>query len=314
MEDKLIKEVFIEMKKKLPKAGRCLEQDDIARYVEGIMDEEGAKKVKKHLVQCSKCYDEIVSLTVASNKVDTLSIEEALPEASEKQIQRASALAGDKSKFERKYHFKESISTNLENITQSIREFFGFGWIMQPIPVAVRSGVVAFLVILIVSTTYIFYQGTQGINVQMDVIGKTRGASERGVPGEELVPKVIKERDTLYSGDFFQINFEIDQDAYVCVVLYGSSGKLQQLYPDPNIEALQKTKANIKYSVPQEERKWFKLDKNIGKERVFILASNEPISNLQEIFDSSKGLNEKPFLKAFENRGITVTTRSFNHK
>lgn len=324
MEDELIKKTFKEMKKRLPKADRCLDEDDLTRYVEGIMDEEEAKRIKEHLIQCPKCCDAAVSLTVALNKVDTLSVKSALPEASEKQIRRASALVSDRNKYKREYSLTESISSNLERITQSIRDFFSFGWVMQPIPVAVKSGVVAFLIILIVSTTYLYYQregkmiSEEGTTIpfllQMDVIGRTKVASERGIPGVETIEKIIKEGDTLYSDDHFRVELKINKDAYVYVVFYDSSGKLQQLYPDPNIEDLKKTKANIKYSIPQEESKWFKLDKNIGKETVFILASNEPISNLQELFDSTKGLKEKQFLKEFENRGITVTTRSFNHK
>jgi hypothetical protein len=253
---------------------------------------------------------------VASNKVDTLSIEEALPEASEKQIQRASALADDKSKYKKKYHFKESISTNLENITQSIREFFSFGWIMQPIPVAVKSGVVAFLVILIVSTTFIYYQGSKEIVVQMNVMGNTRGASERGIPGEKLIPKDINEGDTLYSGDFFQINFEIDQDAYLYVLFHGSTKNLQQKHPDPQVKVHQKTKAKTKYIIPQTEGKLYRLDENTGTETIFILASSKPINNLQEIIDDASGLAKEEIIEMIKtkNKRITVETRSFEHK
>jgi len=45
----------------------------------------------------------------------------------------------------------------------------------------------------------------------MEVIGKTRVITTRGTPGEEIVEKIIREGDTLYSNGYGRINFELDK-------------------------------------------------------------------------------------------------------
>ena len=309
MEDELIKKSFKEMKKKLPKGGKCPDEDDLARFAEGIMDEGEAKKIKEHLLLCSKCCDDYATLTMALNKVDSFPPEEDLPEVSDKQMKRVYAIADDKDK--KRHSPSGTISSNLENITQSIKDFFSFDWRMQPIPVAVKSGAMAFLVILIISTSYVYYQQGDEIILQMDVIGKVRVTSERGIPKEEIIEKIIKEGDTLSSGDHFQIKFGLDQDAYVYVLIYDSVGKL---YPAPEVEIPLKVKGKEKHTILPDEKRGYKLGDNIGEETVIILASDKPIRNFQETLNSFQGLPLEQVLKALKTKATVVKTLSFKHQ
>ena len=115
MEDKLIKEAFSERKEGLPKTGECPDEAELARFLEGIMDGKEAKGIEEHLVSCSTCCDYVVSL----NKVINFQAEERLPEVPDEQIKQISALVKEK----KGYSFSESISNNIEQITQSIKDF-----------------------------------------------------------------------------------------------------------------------------------------------------------------------------------------------
>ena len=86
MDDKLIKKVFKSMMSEMPAQGKCLEEADLCRFVEGLMDEGETKEVEKHLVSCPTCCDYVVSL----NKVMHFPEEEPLPEVPGEQLKRAS--------------------------------------------------------------------------------------------------------------------------------------------------------------------------------------------------------------------------------
>ncbi len=305
MEDKLIKDVFKGMKKELPKHGECPDETDLACFEEGTLDERERERIEKHLISCSKCCDYVVCL----NKVIHFSEEESLPEIPTGQLKKVSALVKGREKEVR----TKDIASSLTGIIQSMREFFDFSWIAQPIPVAVRSGALALLVLLIVSTTFLYQQQGAPISVTMEVIGKTSEIATRGTAGGETIEKIVKDGDTLYSDDYCRINFETDQDAYAYVLYYDSTGNLHQLYPDPDTEIPQKVKGNTAYTIPEGENKWFQLDNRSGTETVFVLASSKPISNLKEMFAAVQGKSAEEVLEVFKSKANVLKTLSFNH-
>ena len=300
MENDIVKKEFKEMKNGLSKTGKCPDEADLARFTEGIMDEKESEGIEEHLVYCSKCCDYVVSL----NKVLQFQAEEELPEVPAWQVRRVSALVEDKKKRIR----KKGTTTILEDIDRSIREFFSFDWMAQPIPVAVRSGALAFLLVVVISTSFFYYR-TPSLGLHMEVMGKSGAVSAmRGTP------KIIKEGDTLFSNDYCRINFQLEQDAYAYVIYHDSSGKLHQLYPDPALAIPQKTKANTKYILPKEEENWFKLDENAGTETVFMLASKKPISGLKETFDIVQDSRKEEILEVFKDKAPVVQVLSFKHQ
>ena len=306
MEDKLIKETFKEMKKGLSKIGKCPDESDLACFEEGSLDESEREKIEKHLISCSKCCDYVVSL----NKVIHFSEEERLPEIPTGQLEKASALVKGREKAVR----TNDMASSLTEIIQSIKEFFSFDWIAQPLPVAVRSGALAILLLLIVSTTFIYYQQGKDVGLHMEIIGKTGSVATRGTPGGETIEKIVKDGDTLYSDDYCRINFELDQDAYAYVLYYDSSGNLHQLYPDPDTETPQKVKGKMTYTIPSGENDWFQLDDRSGTETVFVLASNKPISDFKEMLGAAQGKSAEEVLDAFKRRTTVLKTLSFNHQ
>jgi len=308
MEDDLIKKTFKEMKKGLPETVKCPEQVDLALFSEGIMDEEEADRIAEHLFLCSKCCDYMVSLS----KITYFSAEERLPDVAEEQLEQVSALVKDR---EREFRLK-GISDSLVQAAQFTKELFNFDWIRQPIPVAIKSAALALLVVLMVSTTYFYYQEKGDVvplSVQMEVIGKVGVISKRGIP-EASVERILKEGDTLYSNDYCRINFKLARDAYAYVVYYDSKGRLHQLYPDPALSIPHKVRGNRKYTIPPEEGNWFKLDDSIGTETVFVLASDKPISGLKETIPTRQGLNVEEVVKILKRKATEIKVFSFKHQ
>ena len=306
MTDKLlIKKAFGEMKKEQPKFGECPNENDLANFAEGIMDEKELERIEEHLVSCSKCCDYAVSL----NKVINFSAEERLPEVPDKQMKKVSDLVEDGEKDS----YVNNLLSSLAEITRVIKEFFNFGWITQPMPIAVRSGALAFLVLLIVSTTFLYYQQSAPLGVTMEVMGKTSVIATRGMP-EKTVEKIIGEGDILYSNDYCRISFELDHDAYAYVLHYDSTRKLHQLYPDPATKTHKKVKGKSAHTIPEREDDWFQLDDKRGTETFFILASNKPLTGFEETFASIKGLSREEVVKVFQSKAAIVKVLSFKHQ
>ena len=86
MDDKLIKKAFNAMKSETPTKGKCPDEADLCRFVEGLMDERETSEVEKHLISCPACCDYVVSF----NKIMHFPEEEKLPEVPVEQIKQAS--------------------------------------------------------------------------------------------------------------------------------------------------------------------------------------------------------------------------------
>ena len=148
---------------------------------------------------------------------------------------------------------------------------------------------------------------------QMEVIGKSGVEATRGIPGKK-VEKIIDEGDALLSNDYCRINFEIDHDAYAYVLFHDSMGKLHQLYPDPATETPQKVKGKTKYTIPEGENSWFRLNDTVGTETVFVLASQKPIGDLKETFDSIQSLNKEEVLELLKTKANVLKALNFKHQ
>ena len=232
-----------------------------------------------------------------------------MPEVPPGQLEKASALVTGGEKEIR----TKDIASSHAGIMQFIREFFNFNWLGKPLPVAVRSGAFALLVLLIVSTTFFYRQQRVPLTLQMEVVGKTGVETTRGIPGKP-VEKIIDEGDALLSNDYCRINFEIDHDAYAYVLFHDSMGKLHQLYPDPAIEDPQKAKGKVKYTIPQGENNWYKLNDHTGTETVFVLASKKPIADLKGDLNSIQSLNNEDLLELFKTKANVLKVLSFKHE
>ena len=197
MEERQIKAAMSGLKGSIGRKGSCPDEADLSRFVEGTMGEKETEQVEKHLISCQACCDCVVAL----NKVIHFPEGEPLPDVPEAQIVRATALVQERKKEKHEPLFTRSVVTFLDELAQSIKEFFTLEWMAQPVPVRVRSGAAAFALILICTVTYIYYQQSGQLGVQIEIMGKTKELT-RGIPTGKTIERVIKEGDTLFSNDF----------------------------------------------------------------------------------------------------------------
>ena len=113
---------------------------------------------------------------------------------------------------------------------------------------------------------------------RLSVRGQRRG--DKG----HVYTVVLGQGDVLYSDEQFQVRYQSDRDAHVYVLLYGATGKVQKLFPNPSVEVTNPAKAGVEYVLPAANL-WYVLDKNAGLETVCLLAAQEPLRDLAKIVE-----------------------------
>jgi hypothetical protein len=99
---------------------------------------------------------------------------------------------------------------------------------------------------------------------------------------KEWIGVPLRDGTSLWSGDYFKVSFKTSEDCYVYVLLYGSAGIAQCLFPHEEIASKNYIKANVLYTVP-EGSDWYCLDSVPGTETIYILACYEQMNNVQEL-------------------------------
>jgi hypothetical protein len=85
----------------------------------------------------------------------------------------------------------------------------------------------------------------------------------------------VERGQTLKSGDQFKIRFKMDQDAFLYILLQGTTGNITQLFGG-------KIDRGKTYTLP-EGNDWFRLDENSGQETIFLLPARTPLKQLDGI-------------------------------
>jgi hypothetical protein len=139
--------------------------------------------------------------------------------------------------------------------------------------------------------------------------------------------KSIESGDVLHSGDHYKIVFTPDKDCYVYIFQVDSSGHIFQLFPMKNFQGVQvnnfnPTKPDRTYILPSPD-KAFVLDKVVGVERIYFIASGDRDEQLEGLYgDLKKTLNRSKssesgdirskLNKYFRRRGIKVVPSEQN--
>jgi len=133
--------------------------------------------------------------------------------------------------------------------------------------------------------------------------------------------RTIKNGDRLKSGDHYKIVFTPDKDCYVYIFQIDSSGQVFQLFPMESFRGVRLNQFNPvkqgkKYVLPSPD-KAFLLDKKVGIERVYFIASRDENKELESLYEelttaitrknSSEVKDTRSKLdKYFTRRGIKV--------
>jgi hypothetical protein len=135
--------------------------------------------------------------------------------------------------------------------------------------------------------------------------------------------RTIKNGDRLKSGDHYKIVFTPDKDCYVYIFQVDSSGQIFQLFPMKSfrgvpVNQFNPVKQGKKYVLPSPD-KAFLLDKKVGIERLYFIASLEQNKELESLYaelttavkrNNSSGVKDtrSKLDKYFRRRGIQVVS------
>lgn len=108
----------------------------------------------------------------------------------------------------------------------------------------------------------------------MNIIGQRKEADG------SYTEVVVREGSILRSRDHFQVHLEINRPSHIYVLLFDSQGQASQLFPDPKIEQAGFVEGGRKVAIPDKDL-WYWLDENRGTETVYVLASQEPMTDIR---------------------------------
>jgi len=115
---------------------------------------------------------------------------------------------------------------------------------------------------------------TAPLSLSMNIIG------QRKEPDGSYAEVIVREGSVLRSRDHFQIHLEANRPSHIYVLLFDSQGQASQLFPDPKIEQPGFIESGRKIAIPDKDL-WFWLDEHPGTETVYVLASEEPMSDIR---------------------------------
>jgi tetratricopeptide (TPR) repeat protein len=124
----------------------------------------------------------------------------------------------------------------------------------------------------------------------------------------------VKNGAQLSSGDCFKINFETNEDCFVYVLLYGSAGIAQCLFPHEQIQIANRVEGNKLYALPDGDN-WYYLDNERGIETVYLVGSYEPMQDIGGLLRRMNGADrdaQKALSEQIQNGIVSVQTRGLD--
>lgn len=106
------------------------------------------------------------------------------------------------------------------------------------------------------------------------------GALSGGASDRKLVS--ISHDTCLKTGDQFKMMVQLKKMCFVYLIYHGSQNELQLLFPNNAEQFSEKNLAMTPYYIPPGEQ-WFALDKNIGIEKFYLIASSKRLSELETL-------------------------------
>jgi class 3 adenylate cyclase len=126
---------------------------------------------------------------------------------------------------------------------------------------------------------------------------------------------IVSENYQARTGDEVRFTFEVNNDAYVYLILYAAEGDAQVLFPHPSRPFSNPVRGGVQYELPGSSG-WWPLTGAGGTETIFMVASKEPITSIQNLLAEIDGAPREQRLAQSnavnsELQGILTQTRGF---
>jgi len=278
--DKNIKTVFSKIKQAKSVSSDCPSEETLAAYAEARLSPEKAEPVEMHMASCSMCLDAVLSLS-GNEEMETDSA------VSNETLQKIKGFIIS----EDKPPFWTRIS----------------GWFsgMSPKPAWAVASV--FLVVL----AYVLYSHQIGDNVSGSASPIGSIMLIAGIPsdqvtrGKEIEYKGVELKNgaALRSGDRFRIAFSLEKDGYAYVILSGSTGNPDLLYPKELDDDTAQIQSHKTITLPGSDQ-WFRLDTNEGEETVYLITSTNAIEDIHLKLSHLRDSQHRPIAEIFPDTNI----------
>jgi hypothetical protein len=98
----------------------------------------------------------------------------------------------------------------------------------------------------------------------------------------------VQDGMTMHDGDQFRLVFSPSADCYAYVLAVDPAGQTSVLFPNEAIRQSNQCQANRHYEIPDGVN-WFTLDETTGSEMVYLVASYDPLDNVEQALGPSPG-------------------------
>lgn len=137
----------------------------------------------------------------------------------------------------------------------------------------------------------------------------TRGVRIKSDSSQSYQQTPLQEGGVMYSGQEYQIHLTPAQDCYLYGINVDSHGQVFPLIPNPEGMSDNYLRANQTYVLPAPG-KYYQLDNNTGLEKIYLLASYDPMQDVDYLIQQSQSQNAAVLLdSAVRTRGISGITQ-----
>jgi hypothetical protein len=246
--DSVLKQVFTRTKKLNPKPSVCPDDELLAAYHAGNLTQKERERIEEHLVVCNQCIESLISFDEVESSYDTT---------------------------------KETFTTK-----EMVKKAKGLVKTPEKPPLIPAMALATIVMAVVVFGIYYLYMPSPEMSpfARLNIIA--RMPSGILIRGETPDYKDVEIQDggVLHSGDMFRIRFELDEEAYVCVLSLDTLGDITKMFPPKDAEFHIKLKPHETYVIPKE-KEWFRLDDNTGQETLYLLVSPMVIENIDQKID-----------------------------
>ena len=289
--DLIIKQVFENMRSDIPQPAICPDDEILGAYIEGRLSEKERGTTEEHLALCRRCAENIVAISEIQSPPTYTEETYANPNM----VKRAKDLI----KSKETYGILKRISSWISDFTL--------------MPVMAAAAVILFVGITVFYQVQTSHDPALKTPVSMKLSLLARTPSGITIRGETPHYKEFEFKDggILRSGDFFKIRFTLKKAAYVYILSLDSLGNLVKLFPDRDDSADTRFIPNETHTIPVKDR-WFRLDDNVGRETVYLLASQKAIEDIEKRIEELKKPQPDEIARMFP--GARIKSIGFRHE
>jgi hypothetical protein len=289
--DLVIKQVSSRIKKLNPKPTVCPDEELLAAYLENSLTQDETDGIEEHLFLCDECADTLISFS----ETESMGYAKRESNATDGMIKRAKDLVKPQ---------------EMPTLWEMVSDWFT---VLRPVPVMATAFV--FLVIAVLGIYKLQMSDdslkNMPLSIRINIIARMPSEIQTRGTDQEYVEVGIVDGGVLKSGDLFRINFQLQEKAFVYLLSLDSQRNLTKLYPDKDMELPVKFESKKSYSFPSGDE-WLKLDKSTGQEKIYLLASPNPIEDIDIKIDQLKASGINNIANIFP--GIKIQSFNFKHE